>query len=439
MQQSYRHILLGSTLVVGLVGCAPPLPVSHQQGAGAVVGGSTASPESDWCLGDPLPAPVANPRQIAQERVERGLMLLGKARLSGDPGDLVQAAACADLAFATDDAVPALAAEPAQNLLRLQVLMARHEFATARDFAQQWLKQPDAPPLAQLLLSDCLLELGDVGAAALALDQAMRARPDQNAYARAAHLRWLRGDIESAKLIYADVLQNRDPNHPEPSAQRFLELARLVQKQGDQAGAIALVEAGLAAMPMHRDSLLWLAHARLDADQYDAAQALLTRLEAGFIDIPVLALKRRLAAHAGDAAAVQQLNQRIDAMGRRGEGFAWALDLLARRESPNQVLALLAIERRSRDGLAFDAAEADARLQLGEPEAALKAIDRALRYQTPDPDWWQLRANILSALGRAQEAKQALTKVDAIQVLARTQDLAQVSASTRPPIAARSE
>lgn len=440
MHRCKLNLLAVGVLLYGLTACAPHSS-SH---AVETLATSAQSPvmarvSPDWCFMTDSPSSTDPPRAVASERIQRGFDWLSKARLTGDPGDVVQAAACADLPLvAESDPVP-LADDPEVNLLRVQVLLSQHAFARARDYAQLWTQQADAPPIAHVLLSDALLELGDIDGATAALAIAMQARPDQNAYARAAHLRWLRGDIEGAKRIYADVLQNRDPSHPEPTAQRFLELAKLVQIQGDLDGAKALVQAGLAAMPGHRDSLIWLANVALDAGHADVAATLLARLEAGLVDIPVLALKRRLALLQQDRQTAAAIHQQIESQAKRGEGWAYAQYLLARNEAPVTALSLIKQERATRDGLAFDAAEAEALWQLGQTEAALQAIERALRYQTPEPNWLSLRADILLSLGRTDAASETRAAIAAIQVLAPKPRLAANMPARTAPISARSQ
>ncbi|WP_146151912.1 tetratricopeptide repeat protein [Ahniella affigens] len=395
--------------LAALAACAP----QHQSGGGS------AGVAADWCF-QGVTAPSA--ARSDGGRYRQGFRWLDQARQTGDPGFLIAAAACADLNEAGGESAPALSADANVNLLRMQVMMSRHEFARAQAYGESWLATGEAPPLAMLLVSDALLELGRVTEATELANQAMRARPDQNAYARVAHLRWLHGEIEGAKAMYLDLLQNRNPVHPEVNAQRFLELAKLVQMQGDQAGARALVQAGLRDLPDHRDSLLWVGRTALAANDAAAAHDALRRLEQGFVDIPVLALKRDLARLEQRDAEMQALNARIDQLGRRGEGFAYALDLLARQTAPERALALIQAERRSRHGLELDAAEANALMQLGRADAALPAIEQALRFGTPEPTWLSLRAEILTRLNRPEDAQLAMANVAAIQVLLSSSD-----------------
>src|SRR6185436_12517768 len=53
-------------------------------------------------------------------------------------------------------------------------------------------------PFDHGLLGDALMELGQLSEAAAAYQQMMDLRPDARALARAAHLRWLKGDLPGA-------------------------------------------------------------------------------------------------------------------------------------------------------------------------------------------------------------------------------------------------
>lgn len=412
-------------ILAGLAACAPHEAASDR--APIVAAHSVSSVGGDWCFQSAAP-PVAAP--TARQRTAQGFRWLEQARRTGDPGFLISAAACAEIDESL--ASPPLDPEVERNLLRIQVLMSQHQFARAHALAERWLSTGDAPPLAMLLASDALLELGDVERATAQANAAMRARPDQNAYARVAHLRWLHGDAEGAKALYLDLLKNRDPRQLEATAQRFLELAKIVASQGDQKGARALVNAGLQAMPEHRDSLLWMGRAALADGDLPAVRGITSTLAQGFVDIPVLALQRDLAQHEQQTDLVTTLNAEIERLGRRGESLAYALDLLECREAPARALALILAERQSRGGLALDAAEADARSQLGEFDVALARIDQALRLGTPEPSWHALRAKILEHMQRPEDAQQALAQVARIQVLAMSSD-ATTSLNSRSP------
>src|SRR5438552_13082066 len=82
-------------------------------------------------------------------------------------------------------------------LLRGHVLHNLHRFKESETLARRLVQQRGLS-FDYGLLGDALMERGKLKDAAEAYQQMMNLKPDLRAYARAAHMRWLKGDLEGA-------------------------------------------------------------------------------------------------------------------------------------------------------------------------------------------------------------------------------------------------
>src|SRR6266478_9567345 len=127
--------------------------------------------------------------------VERlGWAFVAKARESFDPGFYKRAEQCA---LSLEAAHPG---SPEAMLLRGHVLHNLHRFKEAEPLARSLVAQRGLP-FDFGLLSDVLMEQGKLDEAASACQKMIDLRPDLHSYARGAHLRWLKGDIQGAEQL----------------------------------------------------------------------------------------------------------------------------------------------------------------------------------------------------------------------------------------------
>lgn len=132
-----------------------------------------------------------------------GWLFVAKARASFDGGFYKLAEQCS---FALENGCATNAATDAESvtarryaamLLRGHVLQNLHQFKAAEPLARE-LAEKRGSPMDFGLLGDVLMEQGRLDEAAAAYQNMMNLRPDSRALARAAHLRWLKGDLEGA-------------------------------------------------------------------------------------------------------------------------------------------------------------------------------------------------------------------------------------------------
>src|SRR5205085_2499650 len=97
-------------------------------------------------------------------------------------------------------------------------------FAEARDAARELIASRADDSTGHLVLGDALLELGDFDEAVASYQRAMDLRPDLRAYERAAHARWLTGDVEGSIELYAMATDAGSVRDPESTAWCWTEL-----------------------------------------------------------------------------------------------------------------------------------------------------------------------------------------------------------------------
>ena len=120
-----------------------------------------------------------------------GWAFVAKARESFDPGFYKLAEQCA---LCIEKCNPQ---SQEAMLLRAHVLQNLHRFKEAETLARLLVQQRGLS-FDYGLLGDALMEQGKLGDAVEAYQRMMNLKPDLRAYARAAHMRWLKGDLEGA-------------------------------------------------------------------------------------------------------------------------------------------------------------------------------------------------------------------------------------------------
>jgi lipoprotein NlpI len=194
-----------------------------------------APPESCRLVLAPLRVDKPIDQEIAQQQAlilngaSSGLERLGwafikKARMSFDAGFYKLAEQCAACMEARG------ANGPDALLLRAHALQSLHHFAEAERTARELIRQRERP-FDYGVLGDVLIDQGKVREGAAAYQKMVDLRPDLQSYARAAHVRWLTGDLAGAMELMKLATSASSPNDPDSAAWAFTRLA-LYQLQG---------------------------------------------------------------------------------------------------------------------------------------------------------------------------------------------------------------
>ena len=310
--------------------------------------------------------------------IERlGWAYVSKARSAFDPGfyNLAeQAALC--LESKKPGCAEAL-------LLRGHVLHSLHKFKEGEAVARELVAKRGLS-YDYGLLGDVLMEQGKLTDAVDAYQKMMDQKPSPEAYSRAAHMRWLKGDIDGAIELMTMAAGGASARDGESAAWMRVRLALYQLQRGDDKQASRVIDETLSVRPDYAPALL--ARGRIFLAQDRAADALEPlRRAAALNPLPeyewVLSEALRAAGRTDEAWAVEQkLHQR----GEEDDPRTFALYLATRGEDVNTALRLATKELETRgDVFTFDAL-AWALHAAGKDEEARAMMHRALAEGTQD-------------------------------------------------------
>lgn len=148
---------------------------------------------------------------------------------------------------------------------------ARHEFATAADYARQSQAVNPAGATSWGVLADALVQLGDYDGATAAVQQMLDLRPGLPSFTRAAYDLELHGRTDEARTLLRQSLDSA--TSPSDTAFCRTYLGQLAFTLGDLDTAAREYQAGLATSPDDPGLLLGQARVAAAQDRTDAAVA----------------------------------------------------------------------------------------------------------------------------------------------------------------------
>ncbi|MEM9457002.1 MAG: tetratricopeptide repeat protein [Myxococcota bacterium] len=316
------------------------------------------------------------------------------------------------------DAARARAPEDPQVLLmHAMILQDGHRFSRASEVATEVLAMDPNNATAHLVRADAQLELGDYEGAMDSVQAALDLHPDLRSYNRAAHLRWLLGDFDSALAIMELALDSGSPRDPESSAWCFVDLGMMFLHRGDGVRARASAERALRLVPDYLPAQILEARALHRTGRPAEAIEQLT----GVVDRkPLVEELLRLAEWhetAGDAEAAGQRRAQADRLAS-DDPRPLALDLARRGVQTERAVALAREELSARTNIAAHDTLAVALARAGEHDSAWASMERALAMGTTDANL-HLHAALVHALaGRSTQAREALARAEQIDAAA---------------------
>src|SRR4029453_9543906 len=190
------------------------------------------------------------------------------------------------------------------------------------------------------LLGDALMEQGRLSEAAAAYQKMIDLKPFYQSYTRAAHLRWLTGDLNGAIELIHKAIDAASPREPEAIAWAYTRLAGYELQRGDLDQATRATDAALSFQPDYAAALLARGRVLLALNQLSEAIPVLER-SASLNPLPEYqwALSdalRRQGRRSQASSAERQLMDRGPATDPR----TVALFLATRRLDDRQALAL---------------------------------------------------------------------------------------------------
>jgi tetratricopeptide (TPR) repeat protein len=355
-------------------------------------------------------------QQIRSGRnLQLGLEQLGwafvtKARETFDPGFYKLAEQCARCIEKRDPQ------SQEAMLLRAHVLQNLHRFKDSETLARRLVQQRGLS-FDYGLLGDALMEQGKLGDAVEAYQRMMNLKPDLRAYARAAHMRWLKGDLEGAIQAMQLAASAASPSDAESAAWVNTRLAFYEFQAGRVNEAEQRCALALSLQTNYPPTLLLQGRILLGQGRFGEAVDVLqnaTKLN----PVPeyqwTLAEALRVAGKENEASEVEaQLRQR----GASSDPRTLALYLATRHEFPETALRLARAEIDSRSDVFTHDALAWSLAAAGNLTEAHSEMLRALAEGTQDARLFFHAAIIASQAGCSADAERWLRKASELSHL----------------------
>ncbi len=350
-----------------------------------------------------------------QERIRGGLdsvadferlgwLFVAKARASYDAGFYKLAEQCALVM----DGLQPRSAEAL--LLRGHVLHSQHRFKDAEALAQQLVMERGLA-FDHGLLGDILVDLGRVDEAARAYQSMLDLKPDPQGYARAAHIRWLKGDIEGAVELMRMAVRGVSPRDAESAAWICTQFARyLWQSQLNEEAASAL-DMALGLQSNCAPALLLRGRMFLSEGQNEEAiSALHAAAQINPLPEYLWVWSEALRADGRETEAMR-VEKQLTRAGVGSDPRTCALFLASHAGQREGALALARAELADRQDIFTHDALAWALAAGGHFAEARAPMGRALALGTPDARLYFHAVVIAAGAGHYNEARHWLEKV----------------------------
>lgn len=423
-------LFLSSFIVLGLIAGKKTFWQPNENSA------ATDSVQSASCrlVLAPLPGEKPIDREIARQQArilngsssttafERlGWTFVKKARLSFDAGFYKLAEQCAACLEARG------ASGPDTLLLRAHALQSLHHFAEAEAIARELVKMRERP-FDYGVLGDILIDQGKVREGAAAYQKMVDLRPDLQSYARAAHVRWLTGDLEGAIELMKLAMTATSPNDPEASAWAFTRLAFYQLQRGASKQALKSCDAALSLQSDYAPAML--ARGRILLAVNRPADALVELQQAAKLN-PLPEYQWALAdalTIAGDRDQAGQVESRLANSSDTEDPRTLALYLATRPQDVDRAVRLAQQELTNRGDVFTHDALAWALAAAGRVSEAQRHAQQALSEGTASSRLY-LHAGVIAALNHDKsQARQLLQQAAATQQTLLPSERAQLDA-----------
>lgn len=352
-------------------------------------------------------------RQAGQPsaKLERlGWLYVSRARSRNDPGFYKlaeQAAACIEKSDSESAAALLLRGHVQQNL---------HRFHEAERAARRLVARRESP-FDYGLLGDALMEQGRLDEAAPAYQKMVDLRPGLESYSRAAHLRWLHGDVEGATALMRLAARAGGSRNAEPTAWAYSRLALYELQSAEFERAQQAARSAIELQPQYAPALL--AAGRVLLAKGEPADAIKPLSEAARLNpLPeyhwLLAEALRAAGRLGEAARIEA---EIERHGASDDPRTFSLYLATKQRNVATAVQLAEQELAVRSDVFTYDALAWSLHAAGETQRANQAMKNALSAGTQDARLFLHAAVISAAAGESANAARFRRKVDSLRHL----------------------
>jgi tetratricopeptide (TPR) repeat protein len=343
----------------------------------------------------------------ANPSIERlGWLFVSKARTSFDPGYYKLAEQCA---LCLSDKEPTNAAA---LLLRGHVLHSLHRFKDAEPVARE-LVATRGLSFDYGLLGDVLMELGKLDEAVQVYQKMIDLRPDLHSYARIAHVRWLKGDLEGAMEAMQMAEQASSPKDGETAAWVYSKMANYQLQSGNIGDALKNCDAALQFQGDYAPALLAKGRLLLADDRVEEA---IEPLQRAVTLNPLPEYQWTLAEALRSAGRPDvALENQIKQTGPASDPRTASLYLASTGKDPAAALQLAQAELNNRADVQTHDALAWALAANGQYEEAAAQSDAALAEGTQDARMFYHAGIIEESRGNLEQAMQLLIEAHGFQ------------------------
>ncbi len=331
-----------------------------------------------------------------------------KARWNSDPGFY-------RLAEQTARCMEAKQAETGSSLLlRGHVRHQLHDFRAAESIASRLIEDRGAW-FDYALLGDALMEQGKLTQAVDAYQRMMDQKPGPQAYSRAAHVRWLTGDLEGAIELMRMAAKASSLRDRESAAWTHVRLATYELQAGQGERAAYRLSRALSWKADYPPALLWRGRLRLARENYnEAVPPLMRAAELEPLPEHLWTLIEALRA-AGRSEEANVVRAKLSQTGAVEDRRTFALYLATAGQDVHEAVRLAKQELKVRDDVFTLDALAWAQHAAGRADEAYGLMQRALAEGTRDARLSYHAGVIAAAAGQYAEARDWLDRALAIQ------------------------
>ena len=234
------------------------------------------------------------------------------------------------------------------------------------------------------LLGDVLMEQGNLLEAEQAYQVMIDQRPGPQAYLRAAHMRWLRGDLAGSLELMELAVGAIGEKNSENAAWAWVRLADYVRQAKRARLAESYIERALALQPDYPPALFLRGEILMSRGQYKQATKVLSQA----VELHPSPLYQwsylESLSQTGDEKLVAQIEQRLMQQGANLDRRSFALYLASRKQNAPLALALARQELEVRQDVFTLDSMAWALRANGQMTQAWKFVNRALAEGTND-------------------------------------------------------
>jgi len=339
----------------------------------------------------------------ASKLEQLGWLFIKKARLSYDPGYYKLAEECAACIDSQKNG------SPEALLLRAHALQSLHQFSAAEPLARK-LVSLRGLAFDYGVLGDVLVDEGKTQEAVDAYQKMVDLRPDLQSYTRAAHVRWLKGNLHGAIELMKLAASSGSPADPESAAWAFSRLSLYQLQAGDTKSALRACDAALNFQSDYAPALL--ARGRILLAQHKTGEAINALSRAATLNpLPEYLWNLADALRAnGNVDAARLAENEILQRGAANDPRTLALFLATRGEQSETAVRLSEQELRVRlDAFTHDAF-AWSLAAAGQTKEARDQMNKALAEGTKDARLF-FHAGVISWMsGQKQEARRWLNQ-----------------------------